>query len=287
MAVSAGRTTPIIVENRPWPFKSRPALDDEVIVTPVGLERLKWRRAAVPLERSKRRGARLRAGDPLQAGESGFTLIEVLTASVLALLVLGATLSLFVTGQVDATSAIARADAVQIANDGLREMDQDLRQAYEVQYPTSTSSGTPPATCAAPSAGIQSCNQLDVLARNGSQTDYEVRYDCYVTSTTNPPDKSCVRYQCLASASTPPSATCTSGNATSTRVVIDNLVNYVNPRNTPVFSLSYPSGATRSSSGTVTIEVLAAGTLSKASNGDQATVLLQDGIFMPNLSYGQ
>jgi hypothetical protein len=34
--------------------------------------------------------------------------------------------------------------------------------------------------------------------------------------------------------------------------------------------------------------VPAAGTLSTtASNGDRATVLLSDGIFMPNLSYGQ
>jgi len=37
----------------------------------------------------------------------------------------------------------------------------------------------------------------------------------------------------------------------------------------------------------VTVDVPAAGTLSTASNGDPATVLLSDGIFMPNLSYGQ
>jgi len=39
-------------------------------------------------------------------------------------------------------------------------------------------------------------------------------------------------------------------------------------------------GASRPTSGTVTIEVPAAGTLSAASNGDPATVVLTDGIFM-------
>ena len=286
MAVSAGRTTPIIVENRPWPFKSRPALDDEVIVTPVGLERLKWRRAAVPLERSKRRGARLRAGDPLRSGESGFTLIEVLMTSVLALVVLGATVSLFVTGQVDATSAIARADAVQIANVGLREMDQDLRQAYEVQNPGTSLTG-----CTLRN-GFENCSIIDVLARTGSGTDYEVRYDCSShLSTTVPADYSCWRYQCSASAATlPTSPQCLTGTVSS-KMIIDDVINGASTgasTTPPVFLFSWPSGTTRPTTGTVTIEVPAAGTLSTtASNGDRATVLLSDGIFMPNLSYGQ
>jgi prepilin-type N-terminal cleavage/methylation domain-containing protein len=253
-----------------------------MIMTPAGLARLKWRRAAVPLERSKRPGARLRAGARLQAGESGFTLIEVLIASVLALLVLGATLSLFVTGQVDATSAVARADAVQVANDGLREMDQDLRLAYEVQNPTSTS-----LTGCTLSNGIENCSIIDVLARTGSGTDYEVRYNCSsLHSTTVPADYSCWRYQCSASAATlPTSPQCLTGTVSS-KMIIDDVINGASAT-TPVFSFSWPSGTTRPTTGTVTIDVPAAGTLSKASNGDPATVLLSDGIFMPNLSYGQ
>jgi prepilin-type N-terminal cleavage/methylation domain-containing protein len=252
-------------------------------MTPHGSKRPKGRTVPPAFGRAKRH--RFAA---LLAPDAGFTLVEVLVATLVAVLLLGGTASVFITGQVDATSAIARADAVAIANTGLREMDQDLRQAYQVEYPTSTLYNSPAGQgCAAPSAGIQSCNQLDVLARTGSQTDYEVRYDCYVTSATNPPDKSCVRYQCAASAATGSGSTCTSINATSTRVVIDNLVNYVNTPNTPVFSLSYQSSATRPSSGMVTIKVPAAATLSKASHGDPATVVLQDGIFMPNLSFGQ
>jgi hypothetical protein len=78
-------------------------------------------------------------------------------------------------------------------------------------------------------------------------------------------------------------------------MVIDDVIN--GTPSSQVFSLCYPSsaptgpacapGAARATSGTVTIEVPAAGTLSAASGGDPATVLLRDGIFMPNLSYGQ
>jgi prepilin-type N-terminal cleavage/methylation domain-containing protein len=230
-------------------------------------------------------------GDGLLNGDGGFTLIELLVAMALALLVLGAAAQLFVTGQVDATSAISRADAVQSANVGLREMDQDLLQAYEVEYPTSTSHATAGCT-AVSSAGVQLCNQIDVLARSGSGTDYEVRYDCSVASTTIAADHSCWRYECSASASTGSSSSClatTSGVAA--RMVVDDVID--GSTSAPVFSLCYQSssttgsecasGATRPTSGTVTI----AGTLSKASNGDPATVVLTDGIFMPNLSYGQ
>jgi hypothetical protein len=78
-------------------------------------------------------------------------------------------------------------------------------------------------------------------------------------------------------------------------MVIDDVINGTTAA--PVFSLCYQSssttgsscapGAARPTSGTVTVDVPAAGTLSTASNGDPATVLLSDGIFMPNLSYGQ
>jgi type II secretory pathway pseudopilin PulG len=254
-----------------------------------GPERLKGRIAPRSFACPKRR-----AVIGLLAPDAGFTVIELLVATLLALLVLGTTATLFVTGQVDAGSAIARADAVAIANTGLREMDQDMRQAYQVEYPTSTSYAT--AGCTAPSsAGIQLCNQLDVLARAGSGTDYEVRYDCAVASTTITGDQSCWRYQCSASASTGSGSSCLATSGGVAKMLIDDVVNGTSA--SQVFALCYASsattgsacapGATRPSSGTVTIKVPAAGTLSKASNGDPATVLLQDGLSMPNLSFGQ
>jgi Tfp pilus assembly protein PilV len=252
--------------------------------------RLKWRTSwPSPGGANQRRASRLPAGD------AGFTVVETLVATLLALLVLGTTGALFVTTQVDATSAIARADAVASANAGLREMDQDLRQAYQVEYPTSTSYGTAGCT-AVSSAGVQLCNQIDVLARTGSGTDYEVRYDCGVPSSTITGEQTCWRYQCGADATTGSGSSClaTSGGVAA-KLLIDDVVN--GTTSSQVFALCYASsattgsacapGAARPSSGTVTLEVPAAGTLSKASNGDPATVVLQDGILMPNLSYGQ
>lgn len=246
-------------------------------MTTRGFERSKGRRASFGRAEQRPLTGRL-------APEAGFTLIELLVAVLLSMIMLGAASALFITGQVDATSAIARADAVAIANAGLREMDQDFRQAYQVEYPTSTSHST--TGCTAVTSGTQLCNQLDVLARSGSGTDYEVRYDCTVASTTVGGDRSCWRYQCSASASTGSGSSClaTSGGVAA-RLVIDDLINGTS--SSQAFSLVYASGATRASSGTVTIKVPAAATLSKASNGDQATVVLQDGIFMPNLSIGQ
>jgi len=258
-------------------------------VTPKAAKRERWRAISRCGVHAKwRRGGRLK-------GDGGFTLIELLVAMALALIVLGTAALLFVTGQVDATSAITRADAVQTANAGLREMDQDLLQAYEVEYPTSTSYSSPGCT-AVSAAGVQLCNQIDVLARSGSGTDNEVRYDCAVASTAITTDRSCWRYECSASAATGSNSSClaTTGGVAA-RMVIDDVINGTTAA--PVFSLCYQSssttgsscapGAARPTSGTVTVDVPAAGTLSTASNGDPATVLLSDGIFMPNLSYGQ
>jgi len=228
------------------------------------------------------------------APDGGFTLVEMLVATLLALLVLGGTTLMLIRGQVDASSAIARANAVATANAGVRTMDQDLRQAYEVEYPTSTSHGT--AGCTTVSAGIQQCNQLDVLARTGAGTDYEVRYDCTVTSTTVATDRACWRYKCAASAATGSASSClVSTGGVSPGIVIDDVINGTTTAR--VFSFCYQSsstsgaacasGATRPTSATVTVLVPAAGTLSTASSGDPATVLLQNGIFMPNLNNGQ
>jgi len=228
-------------------------------------------------------GARLRR-------EDGFTLIELLVAMSLGLIIVTATLALFITSQKDEQGLFSRADTVQLANEGLRQMDQDLRQAYEINYPLSstTSNG-----CTA-SSGTQPCNIIDVLTRL-TGTDYEVRYDCTVTSTTVSGDKSCWRYECSASASTTTTSSCTASSSTllSSREVIDDVSN---PSTTPVFSLCYTSTLTTGSactssgtatSATVTIDTPAAGTLSSSAGGDRSTVVLTDGIYMPDLSYGQ
>jgi len=223
-------------------------------------------------------------------------LIEVLVASALSLVILTATFAMFVTSQKDATTVIAKADAVQNADVGLRQMVQDLDNAYQLEFPTSTVN-----TGCAATAGVQPCNIVDVLVRLSSSgfsgSDFEVRYDCTVASVTIPADRACWRYLCSASATTAAGSSCTaaSGTLLNARLVIDDLIN--GTTSDPVFSLCYPStvttgvacgtGAARATSGTVTIKVPAAGTLSAAAGGGKTTTILTNGIYMANLDYNQ
>lgn len=237
---------------------------------------------------------RRRAGSLPLAGQQGFTLIELLLAMSLALIVLTATLALFISSQKEEQGVFSRADTVQTANQGLRQMDQDLRQAYEINFPIASTSTN---GCVA-STGKQPCNIIDVLARltgtGYSYTDYEVRYDCTVASTTITSDTSCWRYLCSASATTSATSSCLASSSTllSSREVIDDVSNGT----TPVFSLCYTSTSTTGaacaaggtvSSATVTIDTPAAGTVATSVGGDRSTIVLSDGIFMPDLSYGQ
>jgi prepilin-type N-terminal cleavage/methylation domain-containing protein len=74
---------------------------------------------------ARRRGRlRLRAGC-----ERGFTLIELLVAMAMAFVVLTPLLAVLVSVQNQAAGAVARAYSVSGASAGLREMDQELRQA--------------------------------------------------------------------------------------------------------------------------------------------------------------
>jgi prepilin-type N-terminal cleavage/methylation domain-containing protein len=243
--------------------------------------------------------ARARSRGLVFACERGFTLIELLITMSMALIILTATFSLLGTSQKDDNALMSRADAVQSANSGLREMTQDLRQAYAIEYPLSTTtalSTTP--NCHAVS-GTQPCDVIDILARLSgtgfSYSDYEIRYDCTVASTTVTGDTSCWRYLCSASATTAvPGSSCTASSSTllSSRETIDDVSNGTSP----VFSLCYTSNSTSggactatgtANSGVVTIDTPAAGALSSAAGGDPATITLTNGIYMPNLTYGQ
>ena len=230
-------------------------------------------------------------------GEAGFTLIEVLIAAAMALLVLSATAALIVSSQRDSASAITKAETIQLDQTGMREMVQELDQAYELEYPTSTNNSG----CPENSSGVQTCNIVDALVRlNGtgfSGTDFELRYDCTVASTTLTSDRSCWRYLCSASATTAATSSClsTSSSLLQKKLVIDDLVN--GTTTSPVFSFCYPntastgsacaSGATRPTSASVTLDVPASGALSTAAGGDPSTVILTDGLYMNNLDLDQ
>ena len=235
------------------------------------------------------RARRIRSG---LAREAGFTVVELLIASTIALLVLAPVTALFADTQQDSTRVITKADAIQSNETGLQAMDHSLRQAYAVEFPTTSSNSG----CTG-SSGIQSCNQADVLVR-ASGSDYELGYVCTVASTTITGDRACWLYKCLATNEAPASSTCTAGSGgqlVSSSLVIDDITNGTSSN--PVFEFCYPNsaatgsacatGASRPTSVAVTIDTPASGTLTSAQNGDPATIVLTDDVNMANLDVGQ
>jgi Tfp pilus assembly protein PilW len=224
--------------------------------------------------------------------EAGYTLMEMLVASAMALVVLAPVTTLFVGSQNDATSIIARADASQTAEAGLDAMDTELRQTYAVEFPTTSSN----AGCTG-TTGIQSCNQADVLVRS-SGSDFELGYVCTVASTTITGDRACWLYKCLATNEVPALPTCTASSGSqlvSSSLVIDDLTNATS--SSPVFAFCYPNfatsgsacatGASRPTSVSITIDTPAAGTLTSRQIRDPSTISLTDDVFMTNLDVGQ
>ena len=216
---------------------------------------------------------------------------------MMALIVLTAGAAVFVQGQTDSARAVTKAQTVGLSEIGLRQMVQELDQAYQLEFPTSTAN----TGCTESGAGVQPCNIADALVRLSSTgfsgTDFEVRYDCTVASTTVVGDRACWRYLCSASASTAANSTCTAASTglLSKRLVIDDVINGTTA--SPVFSFCYPNsaatgsscatGATRATSATVTINVPAAGSLSSAAGGDKTTVILTSGLYLSDLDLDQ
>ena len=249
-------------------------------------------------------------------GEGGLTLIEMLVAMAIAMALLVPTVLLITTTQNHASGDITRSNTVAFASTGLREMDQELRQAYEIEFPTGSTSGlgatatTGPTvtgegniTCTETSAGAEPCNVIDVLTRltgTGLTTapsgEFEVRYDCSIPSTTITGDKACWRYVCAASPTTAGNSSCTTSTGfLSSKLVIDDLVNGTSLDQ--VFSLCYPSvsgsqscsstTAPRPTSASVTLKLPSTGTQATNRGGDPSVVYLTDGIYFPGLDLNQ
>ena len=229
-------------------------------------------------------------------------MIETLISLSIAVVLLVPTVALITAAQNNVAGDSLRADTIQSATGGMRQMDQELRQAYEIEYPTSTNNSSPscPEGTTGSAAGVQTCNVLDVLARLTSPgytgSDFEVRYDCSLASTTIPGDHACWRYLCSASASTSATSTCTASSTLllSSKLVIDDLVN--GTASDPVFSLCYPAvsttsacttGSTRPTSGSVTLKLPSTGTQATNRGGDPSVIYLGDGLYFPDLAFAQ
>lgn len=195
------------------------------------------------------------------------TLIETLVATAMFVLVVSATLALFDLSQKTANSHLARSEATAAAATGLQQMDHELRGAYEVLGPTLGSAPT--------AATTATSNYLDVYVRNNTG-HYRVLYDCTIASPTLAGARACTRYIGLTGAAD------TVPGGTKGAAIVDHLLNGTSGE--PVFTLTYPAGATRPDYASVVIKVPAK---SERAVGDPSTIELTDGVYMSALNLAQ
>ena len=185
------------------------------------------------------------------AGEqSGFTLIEVLVAVSLLSVVLGAALSLSDTGAKIAQKDLERAHAIDETQSGLAQIERDLRTATQLLSGTASSNSVEFIASKRPSVGA-------------ARAPLRIRYQCDITSPTNPARRACFRY--TSDPSTPPGGAGT--------LVIDQLTN--GTAADPVFRPS-----TNGRYVAIHVARSAAGTM-KAGYGFSLT--LDHGVYMRNL----
>jgi type II secretory pathway pseudopilin PulG len=201
-----------------------------------------------------------------RADQGGFSLIETLVATSMFLVIMLATLSLFDTSQKTASSDLARSAAVRDASASLQAMDHELRGAYEVVGPLITAKA---------SLSTATSNYLDVYVRNNTG-HYRVLYDCTIASPTLAGARACTRYIGLTGAAD------TVPGGTKGAAIVDHLLNGTSGE--PVFTLTYPAGATRPDYASVVIKVPAK---SERAVGDPSTIELTDGVYMSALNLAQ
>jgi type II secretory pathway pseudopilin PulG len=187
----------------------------------------------LPLENAQRdkRPSRFRGG------EGGYALTELLVVSSLLVIVLGAVLTLGETSQRIAPRESERAHAIREAQVGLHRMTRELRHAY--QTPTVTAS------------------TIEATVTDGGVAR-TVRYDCNVTSLSNPDYKACMRYVVVG------------GTPGGGELVIDRVLN-----GSAVFTLTGTNYVR------ALVEVAASGDLE---DGYDHRVVLDDGIYMRNIN---
>jgi type II secretory pathway pseudopilin PulG len=176
--------------------------------------------------------------------EAGFTLIELLVASAMAIILLGATLTILVTTQRVQASDAEWAQTMQAGRTGLARMAHEIRQASTIEK---AEAGT-----------------IDFLATIGG-TSWQIKFECGVAQSGTTYDE-CVRFAAEGSKSLP-----TTGSPT-----IRDVLN-----GTAVFAYS-PSASPNVV--TLKVELPAKGTLHQANSvGNTHNVVLEDAAFMRNL----
>ena len=212
-------------------------------------------------------GCRARRVAERARADAGFTLIELLVAAAVLAVVLTAVLSLLDRSNVTAANDAERNVSLNEETNALHRMTQELRQAYQVLYPTS-------------GATTNKFDMLVRLTRNGTSTELRVIYDCSNTVLSTGMQQ-CVRYEGpasnLSTPGTPPAGF-------SQQVVVPRLLN--GTASDPVFSgLTNPNDSNWATDGNgpsytqVTIKTPSKG---ERTIGSASTIQLNDSVYMPN-----
>lgn len=200
-------------------------------------------------------------------GEAGFTLVELLVAAAILAVVLTAVLALLDNSNQVAANDQERNVTLNEETNALHRMTLELRQAYQVLYPTS---GT-------------STNKFDVLVRlmrGGVPTELRVIYDCSNTVLSTGMQQ-CVRYEGPASNTSNPG---TPPATDSSQVVVPRLLNgtatnYVFTGLTNPNDSSWASDGNGPSYAQVTIQTPSKGARTV---GYSSVIQLNDSVYMPN-----
>ena len=178
--------------------------------------------------------------------QEGVTLIELLVATGIFLILLGAVLALLSASNKVAAQDQERTHAIRDTQVGVYRMTRELRQAYSIVQ------NTP--------------HKMEVHVWVAG-ADHDVTYDCTGTSSAGPPLGQCVRFETTASGQTPPTT------------VVDRLVNAPSSGRPPVFTYDV-NGSGQTTYARVHVETPAKG---ERQDGYGYRVVFDDGFFMRNL----
>jgi len=203
--------------------------------------------------------------------DDGFTLIEVLTATTIAIVVLLGVFAMVEAVTKSATNDRERGSAVIEQTAAVHNMVQEINEAYAVKGPSS--------------AGTYNYVDIDVWgAAGGSTKARRIVFDCEISSPVSG-ERECVRYVMPVSDATVYTSLASDANAKPT-VVIPRIIN--GTAGAPVFELKAPHGGSTPTYGEVSIETPSAGERAgNAADNFKYAITLHDSFTLRNLTLGE
>lgn len=192
-------------------------------------------------------------------GDAGLTLVELLIATALGLVVLGAVSGLMISSQKTESRNAEWASAIAEGRTGLARMTHDIRQAYDIQSTT--------------------FNSIDFYASIGGKS-WEIEYDCDVEQPGTTFNE-CVRRAAEFEDGKPPSSLPSAGEP-----VIRNVLNG-SPAGPPKIFTEFAPTAIAPDLVTIQLVVPAAGNLKLADAAPyHHDVVLSDAAYIRNMALG-